>query len=570
MQYYSTTRNTTRYNKMTNFRSGFSLLFLAQVLSKLLPFLFNSVFVYRTISSTDGVGDTLVMFPLVYAFVLSIRDGLRRSLLRGRTFRREEGESEDDDENERAFRVATRYVKRYVVFVLVLLMVPLLLLLLFFPSSSSSSANMKASYRISLVSCVCAALIELTSEPHYVWLQKKQLFGSRVMAETVGTFARTAVLFYHLSSSHIDYSTILSKEKRKTNVLYAFAFAQVGQSCATSAVYAASYYLYRKRDDDVRKKQKKRRKGTKTTTDGKKERSDDDEKKQRLLIDSFLYQSYLKLALAEGEKFVLIVANSEDSVMGVFGLVSNLGSLFVRLVLQPFEEIAFVTFAASATKDKKKEKLGDILSIGVLVGTIAFFVGPFFAKDVMYFLYGKKWMEDGTETLQAYARLILPLSINGIVEGFAHAVMNEREIKKHGNAWLVSCSFVNCALGFSLLKYSRIGAAGLVYGNFISLMMRIYLTSRFLIRTGKLSSTIFRETLPKPGTLVAVAACTFALTAIKDDTNGRKTAEMTPNFKHTVVTGGSVAVALLIALFVWEQDRFRNVFSTNSFKRKRN
>ena len=58
--------------------------------------------------------------------------------------------------------------------------------------------------------------------------------------------------------------------------------------------------------------------------------------------------------------------------MGVFGLVSNLGSLFVRLVLQPFEEIAFVTFAASATKDKKKEKLGDILSIGVLVGTIAF------------------------------------------------------------------------------------------------------------------------------------------------------------------------------------------------------
>ena len=62
----------------------------------------------------------------------------------------------------------------------------------------------------------------------------------------------------------------------------------------------------------------------------------------------------------------------------------------------------------------------------------------------MYFLYGKKWMEDGTETLQAYARLILPLSVNGIVEGFAHAVMNEREIKKPSMAWLVSCSFVQC------------------------------------------------------------------------------------------------------------------------------
>ena len=200
-----------------------------------------------------------------------------------------------------AFRVATRYVKRYVVFVLVLLMVPLLLLLLFFFFFFFFREYEGFIPNISRL-CVCAALIELISEPHYVWLQKKQLFGSRVMAETVGTFARTAVLFYHLSSSHIDYSTILSKEKRKTNVLYAFAFAQVGQSCATSAVYAASYYLYRKRDDDVRKKQKKRRKGTKTTTAGKKERSDDDEKKQGLLIDSFLYQFYLKLALAEGEK----------------------------------------------------------------------------------------------------------------------------------------------------------------------------------------------------------------------------------------------------------------------------
>ena len=66
--------------------------------------------------------------------------------------------------------------------------------------------------------------------------------------------------------------------------------------------------------------------------------------------------------------------------MGVFGLVSNLGSLFVRLVLQPFEEIAFMTFATSNTKEKKKKNLIDILSISVLVGSIAFFIGPLLAK----------------------------------------------------------------------------------------------------------------------------------------------------------------------------------------------
>ena len=51
-----------------------------------------------------------------------------------------------------------------------------------------------------------------------------------------------------------------------------------------------------------------------------------------------------KLILAEGSKGVLAgLATSYDQ--GVVGLVSNLGSLVVRTLLQPLEEAAFAAFS---------------------------------------------------------------------------------------------------------------------------------------------------------------------------------------------------------------------------------
>jgi hypothetical protein len=48
--------------------------------------------------------------------------------------------------------------------------------------------------------------------------------------------------------------------------------------------------------------------------------------------------------LAEGSKLVL-VATQSAAEQGVYGLASNLGSLVVRTVFQPFEEAAFLAFA---------------------------------------------------------------------------------------------------------------------------------------------------------------------------------------------------------------------------------
>ena len=143
--------------------------------------------------------------------------------------------------------------------------------------------------------------------------------------------------------------------------------------------------------------------------------------------------------------------------------------------------------------------------------------------------------------------------------------MTEKEIKREGNTWLVACSFVNSVLGYLFLRYSRIGAAGLVYSNFISLVLRIYLTSKFLNGNSSGSSSSnrgrllsWREVLPARGTIIAVALSAFSLMKMEEKEKTKNDA--TPHFKHTVVKGGIIAVTLLMTVFVCERDRFRRVF----------
>ena len=55
--------------------------------------------------------------------------------------------------------------------------------------------------------------------------------------------------------------------------------------------------------------------------------------------------SVKQVAISECEKLLSLQMNREES--SAFGLASNLGSLFARLVLAPFEEAAYTTFSTA-------------------------------------------------------------------------------------------------------------------------------------------------------------------------------------------------------------------------------
>jgi len=81
--------------------------------------------------------------------------------------------------------------------------------------------------------------------------------------------------------------------------------------------------------------------------------------------------------LAEGSKMVL-VATQSGADQGAYGLASNLGSLVVRTLFQPFEEAAFLAFAHSgdgggggaAEAAAAAARLGRVLAAAVRAVTI--------------------------------------------------------------------------------------------------------------------------------------------------------------------------------------------------------
>ena len=93
-------------------------------------------------------------------------------------------------------------------------------------------------------------------------------------------------------------------------------------------------------------------------------------------------QAAEKLVLAEGSKAVL-VATQSPADQGAYGLASNLGSLVVRTLFQPFEEAAFLAFSRAgadlggggggggeAAAAAAKARLARVLAVAVRTVTI--------------------------------------------------------------------------------------------------------------------------------------------------------------------------------------------------------
>lgn len=74
-------------------------------------------------------------------------------------------------------------------------------------------------------------------------------------------------------------------------------------------------------------------------------------------------QAVEKFLLAEGTKIAMTKVQSAYD-QGVYGLVVNLGSIAARLLLQPFEEAAFMSFSQSVPDETRADKqLGKLIPL---------------------------------------------------------------------------------------------------------------------------------------------------------------------------------------------------------------
>ena len=179
-----------------------------------------------------------------------------------------------------------------------------------------------------------------------------------------------------------------------------------------------------------------------------------------------------KLFLAEGEK-MLAVALLDPEAIGQLGLVNNIGSLVLRLVFAPIEDIAFTALAAEkrSTSDRKRI-LQSVFMIQSSIGLMGLAFGPQSAQAVLHILYGSEWSSSPSVVilLQFYCVLLLLFALNGSLESYYFAVGDASRIRfSLITQWVAFGALVGTAW-FSLPIF---GPLAILLGNAVSMMLRI-------------------------------------------------------------------------------------------------
>ena len=172
-----------------------------------------------------------------------------------------------------------------------------------------------------------------------------------------------------------------------------------------------------------------------------------------------------KMFLAEGERVLTITFLSPEEI-GLVSIASNLGSLVLRLVFAPIEDIAFTAFATEK-KDRLKI-LKSVLLIEGAVGALAMGFGPQVAEPVLAVLYGERWTA-AAPLLKIFCAMIFVFALNGCLEAYFFAVVDSGKIRR---------SFIAQWLSFLVLvgtvwSTSSWGPASILIGNTMSMLVRI-------------------------------------------------------------------------------------------------
>jgi oligosaccharide translocation protein RFT1 len=233
----------------------------------------------------------------------------------------------------------------------------------------------------------------------------------------------------------------------------------------------------------------------------------------------FWWQSLQKWLLENGEKIVLAFVGT-TSQQGVYVVVDRLGSIVVRLLFQPAEEMSLATLGKltalenetehqeekknAATKKQQKQKqkkpkqttttnsttstitasvhfnFSGWLILLLLVGLTFVCYGPGYVHLFLHVLYGSTWSSTSAPyTLGWYCIYVLFMATNGICEAFVQGTSNAKGIARY-NRWMIVFSIVYMCSVMSLLPL--FGAVGLILANIIKMLCRIGVCSMSYIR----------------------------------------------------------------------------------------
>ena len=184
--------------------------------------------------------------------------------------------------------------------------------------------------------------------------------------------------------------------------------------------------------------------------------------------------SVQKLLLTEGERILAVSILSADE-MGQLGLITNLGSIVLRLFFAPIEDIAFTGLARTKKFSVRVRIIQALFAVQFTVGLLGVLFGPFVAQHVIQILYGSTWStrSEVVLLLQIYCVFLLTCSANGPLEAYYFAVTDSRKVRYAMISQAVAFGVFVLVVVITSQHYSLLGSIGIVIGNMVSMIVRI-------------------------------------------------------------------------------------------------
>jgi len=243
------------------------------------------------------------------------------------------------------------------------------------------------------------------------------------------------------------------------DAVYAFAWGQVGYG----ATFLAAYVAYFAAVD---------RAYTPATILGRvarggREKEEDEEEERREVLSmtaGHTWQAVQKAALTQAENAVLMGFAPSLGDQGVYGLVSSLGSLVVRFLFAPVEDVCFTYFSKSQGQGQAST-LALVVRGMALVGLAGACFAPAYAVVAVRVLYGRRWAveTEAPAVLGAYGAYVLCLAVLGVAEAYAQATARDAATLRARSRALAVLAAAGTAAQLAGVRAA--GAQGLVAAN---------------------------------------------------------------------------------------------------------
>jgi oligosaccharide translocation protein RFT1 len=492
---------------------GASLLIILQVVSRAVTFIANQLLLRYLTAQLLGVATQLEVYYLSVLFFA--RESLRVAVQRQAapaTVSSQTKKRDDDGPvaaNRRASQESQSVVNLGYLALLLGVFVSLSLGWTYLAYASETTLrvpNMVLSLRLYGL----AAILELLSEPCFVLMQTRLMFGVRATAESTATFSRCVATFV---------SAVWASRRSVDLGVLPFAVGQLAYGVVLLSIYL--WYGLSLASKDGFSILPRSIRGIGSTTDY---LWSCFYRPTISLASSMMAQSIVKHILTQGDTFLVSIL-STPTAQGVYALANNYGGLLARLVFQPIEESSRSYFSRLLSGDhptqegdgktsrtqkdaaqKASRDLHNLLKVYILLSTIIVAVGPVASPSLLSVLAGRRWMMEGAgEALATYCYYVPLLAVNGVAEAFVASVATEAEVHQQ-SAWMAAFSLAFGAAGFVFLRVMGLGAVGLVYANGINMLCRIAWSSRFIQQYFSKTGTSFDVLSLRPH-LVTTLAC---------------------------------------------------------------